>query len=102
MILQLLFAVVVCLALYYYAFMKGKKSVGKPAPIVIVISNRPAELSIDHTDGGRVKPVYHAQIQDEPGYWASGYSLKDAVGNLVLSHKERFNIEEAVLAKSDK
>jgi hypothetical protein len=36
---------------------------------------------------------YLAQVEGHRGIWACGTSVANAVGDLALTHKERFNIE---------
>ena len=40
------------------------------------------------TDNNR----YHASLKDHPEIWAAGSSIKEAVGDLVISHPENFGI----------
>lgn len=35
---------------------------------------------------------YHAQIKGEPGFWGSGASPAEAIGDLVSAHAHRFGI----------
>lgn len=42
--------------------------------------------------GMREAPKYHAQIKDEPGFWAAGMSRDEAIGDLIRCHPERFNV----------
>lgn len=39
------------------------------------------------------KPKYHAQIENEPGYWGCGKSVDEAIGNLINSHPKTFGIK---------
>lgn len=36
---------------------------------------------------------YHACPEGEPGCWAAGKTIDDAIGNLVRCHPERFNVQ---------
>lgn len=39
------------------------------------------------------RPKYHAQIKDQPGYWACGQDRDEAIGNLVRCHPEKFGVK---------
>ena len=36
---------------------------------------------------------YHAALQDHPEIWDCGNDPRMAIGNLIMTHKERFNIQ---------
>jgi hypothetical protein len=48
---------------------------------------------------GQRQPKYHAQIKDQPGYWACGRSREDAVGELIRSHPKKFGINLVHIGK---
>lgn len=60
-------------------------------PIEIEVCERAMDYWID--SNGQRQPKYHAQIKDEPGFWACGRSVDDAIGDLVRCHPERFGIK---------
>jgi hypothetical protein len=35
---------------------------------------------------------YHAQIKDHPELWAAGKDYYHVVGNLVMTHKDKFDV----------
>lgn len=35
---------------------------------------------------------YHACVSGEPGKWDCGKTISEAVGNLIMSHREEFDI----------
>jgi hypothetical protein len=41
---------------------------------------------------GRMRPMFHAQVQGEPGIWSCGTSRAEAIGELIRSHPERFAV----------
>lgn len=45
------------------------------------------------------KPKYHACIKDKPGVWSCGASRTEAIGDLIQSHPEIFNLEIVHLKK---
>jgi hypothetical protein len=42
------------------------------------------------TDNNR----FHAQVKDHPELWVAGSDPRNVIGNLVLTHKEKFGIRE--------
>jgi hypothetical protein len=37
-------------------------------------------------------PKYHAQIKNTPGVWGCGNNRLDALGNVIIYHPEKFNV----------
>lgn len=55
------------------------------------------ERLMDHTHDG--KPKFHAQIKGQPGYWETGPSVSSAIGNLIRTHADQFEIKVTYLDK---
>jgi len=59
-------------------------------PVKIEVCRRAMDYFYDSS--GDPQPKYHAQIKGCPGLWAAGFSIDDAIGNLVRCHPERFGV----------
>lgn len=59
--------------------------------VKIEISERLGDWWIDKD--GEERPKLHAQIEGEPGVWSCGRTTDEAIGDLVRSHPERFNVK---------
>ena len=35
---------------------------------------------------------YHASLEENPGIWGRGKSMKEAVGDVISAHPEKFNL----------
>lgn len=53
--------------------------------VTVIVTPRPQIVS---------KGDYHAQIKDRPQVWACGLTVNEALGNLVDSHLDQFNIPD--------
>ncbi len=51
--------------------------------ITVIVTSRPQIVG---------KGDYHAQIKDKPQVWANGWTVNEAIGNLVRTHGDQFNI----------
>ena len=67
-------------------------------PITVEISERLLDYWVD--DEGQRRPKYHAQIKNESGYWACGCSPQEAIGDLIMSHPERFDVTIANIGEA--
>ena len=47
-------------------------------------------------------PKYHAQIKGKPGYWGCGDSRNEAIGSLMRSHSELFDVVFTDLEKESR
>ncbi len=57
---------------------------------IIVLSGQ-----VEYTRG----PKYHAQIKNEDGYWSCGDTASEAIGNLMCTHPQRFQVLFTILGK---
>ena len=66
--------------------------------VEIEVCQRLGDWGFDYTTQ-RQTPKYHAQIKGVSGYWASGDTIDEAVGNLIRTHPEKFGVKLAFLGK---
>lgn len=61
--------------------------------IEIQVAKRATDYWTDYTANHPVRmPKFHAQIADNPGYWGEGKTIDEAIGSLIRSHPNRFNL----------
>lgn len=52
---------------------------------------------LDYDEDGNpvhmLKKKYHAQIKDHPDFWGQGASPAEAIGDLILSHKDNLGLD---------
>lgn len=49
--------------------------------VTVIVTHRP------HVGKGD----YHVQVKDKPEVWANGWTVNEAIGNLVRTHSDQFN-----------
>lgn len=57
----------------------------------IEVTNRPADYWID--EKGNQRPKFHACIAGDPARWETGKSVEEAVGRLIRTHANHFEIK---------
>ncbi len=69
--------------------------------MTIEVCERTMDHGHRHDEKGQWVPTpkFHAQIKDKPGIWGCGLSRAEAIGDLIRSHAELFNIEITDLGK---
>lgn len=70
-------------------------------PIKIEVCERMGDWKPVYENGIKIaeRHTFHAQIEGEPGYWAAGDTIAEAIGDLINSHREKFGVNVTFLGK---